>query len=535
MDQFYNRGRRSTTAGWPEPAIESGWKIYPVWPVDEHRTCTCGKRENCGSPGKHPSTPHGTKNASSDPLEIAEMFGNRPGANIGLATGKGSGVVALDVDSYSGGGQSLKNLQDEHGKLPPTRIHQSGSTDLHYFFEFPDHLDRLPSRTIAPGIEVKADNAGLILPPSRSSYGEYIVLIEGPIAPLPRWITDAATTLQVIEGDGPEPTPSKYVLPERIVESSPSRNRELYGYGCSLRAHQWDHASILAELRKVNAWRCIPPMSDAEVRAIARSASSHDPGSASYVSSEVLQTVDSLAEKARGRAAKGLGGRSRWSVYRALLDTARAHGRMHEGRDVAVNISVRQLALAAGVSKPTVFSALRALEKSGLVYRISAGQGSSAGDLVLRVARRRAQGLTTRATLSVSQEREETAEEEKVKRTALYGLRHKYGIGKVKGAILEVVVESGEVTRVELAEKLGSKPESLRRHLRELVEIGLIERISRGRYRAAEGWRRILERERVLSGEARSERLDAAQYEREREAYRQHLAEMKRKEKNDRT
>ena len=103
----------------------------------------------------------------------------------------------------------------------------------------------VPSRTIGPGVEVKADGTGVVLPPSKhASGGRYEVLIDAPLAPLPSWVVEIASReLRVLAGGGEQPTESRFELPERIVESSLSRNRTLFDYGCSLRAHGWDHAA----------------------------------------------------------------------------------------------------------------------------------------------------------------------------------------------------------------------------------------------------------------------------------------------------
>src|SRR5829696_1762425 len=78
------------------------------------------------------------------------------------------------------------------------------------------------------------------------------------------------------------------------------------------------------------------------------------------------------------------------AVYVALLITARRYGQPSRG-GIKVYISVRDLALAAGTSKPTVMKALDRLRAQGLVYRASGGRGVKAGALVLRTP----QGLTT--------------------------------------------------------------------------------------------------------------------------------------------
>lgn len=79
--------------------------------------------------------------------------------------------------------------------------------------------------------------------------------------------------------------------------------------------------------------------------------------------------------------------------------------------------------------------------------------------------------------------------------------------------------------RGELAAKLGKKSDSLSRPLKTLVDLGLIERCAKGRYRPTDNWRQVLDREMTLNGEKLAERLDEQRYEREREAYRRYLAE----------
>jgi len=107
----------------------------------------------------------------------------------------------------------------------------------------------------------------------------------------------------------------------------------------------------------------------------------------------------------------------------------------------------------------------------------------------------------------------------------LYRLRHGPGrIGKSAAAVLEAVVECPGVSRAELAAKLGKKPDSLSRPLEKLVDRELIERSRKGRYRPTNNWQHALDRERTLTGEELSERLDEQGYEREREAYRRYLA-----------
>ena len=535
MEGYCQNTESATLNSSLKEAAASGWSLYPIWPVDEQGVCTCGKGPECGDPGKHPvgeAAPHGFNSASAEPQRIAEMFSRAPtGAPPGLATGRGSRVVVLDSDWYEGGFGSLKRLEDEHGRLPPTRLHQSGGGGLHHFFGYPDGVGWLPTRTghnaLAPGLELLADAGAVVLPPAQHwTGGEYSVLIDRPLAPLPRWIVDMALDpgLRVLDGDGEGAAETHFVLPEMIREGT--RNTTLYRFACSLRAHGWDHDAILAELRRTNRERCDPPLDDAEVRGRARSAAKHRKGHAWSVSPAVVEAVGYLEEKAAGRTKKGTSAFSGWAVYRALLDCMKRHGRLHLGRDVAVRIAVRQLSLDAGVSLRTVHRALDELDASGLVYRVSAGYGATPGVLAVRVPRRAHPG-TIHTTPPGSVERGKAQLEKKQEDEPLYKLRHGYGLEKGAGEVLDTVAEAGEVgiRRTELGAKLGREPDSLKRWLRKLVELGLIVRPRRGTYRAVKNWRRILQKERVLSGERKAEGRDRDRYEQQREEYREALAE----------
>lgn len=503
-------------------AATEGWEIYPAYGVYDG-TCRCRKGPACPYPGKHPATRHGIKDASSDPLKIVEMFARNPGCNPALATGVGSGVAVLDWDMVGCGG-AHRRLQEEHGPLPATRTHRSGSGSLHGLFAVPAGLESLPSLDLIEGCELKADGTGVLLPPSRTNYGRYEVLSDAPLAELPDSIVETAMSLTLHEGGGERGAASRFVLPERIASH---RNNELTAYGGHLRRRGWEHGAILEELRKANRERCAPPLSGQEVQKIARSVSRYEKGNAGpVVSPEVLGVVAFLEHRAGSRPKKTTGAYSRWAVYRALLDCLKSHGRMHGDRDVAVRIAVRRLALDSGLSKTATVDALAALQASRLVYRTSPGDGPVPGSLALRVPDTDKPGTfvpppqapPTVPSRSVSQ--------------ALYRLRHGPGrIGKSAASVLEAVVDCPGGSRGDLAARLGKKPDSLSRPLKKLVDRGLVRRRTKGRYWPAENWRRVLERERVLGGEDKAERLDERRYEREMKEHRQHLAEKKRPEK----
>jgi hypothetical protein len=200
---------------------EAGWQLYPVYAVDDEGTCACSRGPACPDPGKHPATRDGFNDASSDPERIAEMFSRRPDDSVGLKTGRDSGTVIIDVDPRHGGMETLRGLQAEHGHLPPTRLHATGGGGFHYVLGYPESVNKVPSRTIGPGVEVKADGAGVVLPPSKhASGGRYEVLIDAPLAPLPSWVAELVRELRVLPGGAEQPTESRFKLPEHIYETA---------------------------------------------------------------------------------------------------------------------------------------------------------------------------------------------------------------------------------------------------------------------------------------------------------------------------
>jgi len=78
----------------------------------------------------------------------------------------------------------------------------------------------------------------------------------------------------------------------------------------------------------------------------------------------------------------------------------------------------------------------------------------------------------------------------------------------------------GELSRAEIAERLGRKPPSLRVPLRWLVEAGLLERTRHGHYAVPLDIARRVEDARELGGEPEADRLQIARHNRSRVTYR---------------
>lgn len=159
-----------------------GFRIVPCHSV-RHGKCTC-RLKVCTKPGKHPRIKDWPQGASCDAAQIAKWFAKWPDANFGVATGAGSGIIALDFDGDQGR-QTLDQMTTDDPSILETRVHQTGNIGAHLFYQYPG-FPVANSVRLLPGMDVRGDNGLIILPPSVHLSGRrYAVTSELPIATLP--------------------------------------------------------------------------------------------------------------------------------------------------------------------------------------------------------------------------------------------------------------------------------------------------------------------------------------------------------------
>lgn len=244
------------------------WPIVPLCWVNDAGHCSCGDPA-CRAAGKHPLIADWPRRATNDPATLARWWQKWPLANLGVALGDGH--VVLDVDPRHGGDEALANLEATHEPLPPTPTVLTGGGGTHYHFAAPPDT---PTVTLAPGLELKAAGAQVVLPPSRSAAGFYqwdagAHIADLPLAPLPGWLLGLAH--QVRRSPGQRSTE----LPPVITEGA--RNRWLASLAGTLRRRGCTESEILACLRVLNASRCQPPLDERELAKIARSIARYAP------------------------------------------------------------------------------------------------------------------------------------------------------------------------------------------------------------------------------------------------------------------
>jgi hypothetical protein len=151
---------------------EQGIPVFPLWWPVGLNGCGCGN-PRCEKPGKHPLTPHGFKDATTDPEQIRKWWGQWPEANLAFPTGSPSGVMVIDFDPDDGAPADREGCAQLIGKIPDEAAETiSGGGGRHIYFLFdPALLPAKIAKYIAPGVEVKATGAYVIAPPSRHQSG----------------------------------------------------------------------------------------------------------------------------------------------------------------------------------------------------------------------------------------------------------------------------------------------------------------------------------------------------------------------------
>lgn len=245
-----------------------GWPVLPLHSVESGR-CTCGK-PNCNRVAKHPRTPHGVKDATTDPKTIREWWAKWPSANVGIALP--AGMIGLDVDGEEG------RASCEGMLLTPTVHTGRGS---HFYLKAPEGVTARNGVGLRPGIDLRAQGGYLVAPPSIHETGAVYRWEIGPeqveLADCPEWISDLLRDSdRQTERRATAEAPTATTTDERIPRGR--RNSTLFGFACRLRGVGLKFAEIADTLQTANARRCDPPLTQGEVRTIARSACGYPVG-----------------------------------------------------------------------------------------------------------------------------------------------------------------------------------------------------------------------------------------------------------------
>ncbi|MFK7827512.1 MAG: bifunctional DNA primase/polymerase [Oligoflexales bacterium] len=163
--------------------IERGWSVIPIYECKGGK-CSCGN-SSCNSPGKHPRTKNGLKDASTEPLEIFQWWKKWPNANIGILTGKKSNLVVVDIDPRHGGDKSWNEFSTRF-KLKNTLSVETGDNGLHLYYQYPNQNIK-NKVNLLPGVDIRSEGGYVVAPPSvHASNATYKWMNKEPILNLPK-------------------------------------------------------------------------------------------------------------------------------------------------------------------------------------------------------------------------------------------------------------------------------------------------------------------------------------------------------------
>jgi putative DNA primase/helicase len=226
---------------------QAGRRVFPLHTI-RNGVCTCGGGKRC-APGKHPIgglAPHGVLDATTDPALIRTWWGQIPDANIGIATGKTSNLVVLDVDGAKGEA-FLVDLERKHGSLPPTLEVKTGK-GRHLYFRYPTNVAKVKSVAHGEiGLDVRADGGYVVAPPSVHASGHQYTFsanTPGDVPECPAWIVAYANgeTGERTTAKNP-PTPYSEEEEARLrsaLERIPADKRDTWrDMGAALHSLRW--------------------------------------------------------------------------------------------------------------------------------------------------------------------------------------------------------------------------------------------------------------------------------------------------------
>jgi Virulence-associated protein E-like domain/Bifunctional DNA primase/polymerase, N-terminal/Primase C terminal 1 (PriCT-1) len=256
-----------------------GWHVFPCHTPTEYG-CSCTKRAACTDIGKHPRTRNGLKDATTVAATLRHWWKMWPEANVAIRTGAGSGLVVLDVDFRKGGAESLLDLEQSYHGLPATPQQLTGNGQ-HYAFAHPGTHIKNGVEDFASGLDIRGDGGYIIAAPSLHENGKrYVWEVlhdpdDMPLAAVPDWLLALCQ-----EPARQERRDAGAPIPDH------QRNKTLFRLGASMRAKGFQEAAIFAALWETNLAQCQPPITEDEVRKIARSDCRYEAGPLPHTENE---------------------------------------------------------------------------------------------------------------------------------------------------------------------------------------------------------------------------------------------------------
>ena len=222
----------------------------------------------CVSPGKHPRTSNGVKDASNDEAVVQAWMDRYPHTNWGLACGSDSGILAIDIDPTKDGDQSFTEFEAAFPEaVPPTLVALTGGGGRHLIYAIPGSTHIGNPTNWLPGVDIRGKNGYIVVEPSRHVSGGVYEWLDWSVEPAmaPRTLVDSITGQTTRSqyrrfGDGFGASvglPSTDAILQGVQQGS--RDDALFRLACRLRRQLNDSRAAVEHLVLAAAASANPP------------------------------------------------------------------------------------------------------------------------------------------------------------------------------------------------------------------------------------------------------------------------------------
>lgn len=248
-----------------------GLPVFPVFGFDA-KACACGDAA-CKDQGKHPATPRGLTDATTDAEQIRAWWKVAPKGTLNVGIAVPDGFLVVDVDPKHEGYQQLAALEAACGALPPTRTAGTGSGGEHAWYRVPPgwqlpgklQLDGVPQR----GLDTRQLGGYVVAPPSLHLSGKRyrwagngtVPWKDQAIAVAPDWLIaqggprgERSAAAELTDLDEPVGTPEQHaevvaaIVPAMIDGQKHNTIKALGGW---MRQRGWSSGDVEAVARAV--------------------------------------------------------------------------------------------------------------------------------------------------------------------------------------------------------------------------------------------------------------------------------------------
>lgn len=265
-----------------------GLQILPLNGIVDGK-CSCGN-ENCSSPGKHPLFSTGVYGATADLPWLESIYQSKPYANIGVAAGRTSGIVMLDLDTQ----QAIDAVRKMGVPLSWSFRTGKGEQIAFAYPKLREEFAVANAVQLAPGMDIRSDGGYSVWPPSDHYSGRKYEWIQQPwetsLAEIPKWLMD----LLVIKNTTTSSSGQREDEHSEIYGEG-GRNDYLFKVGTSMRAARFSGEEIRLVLLERNARSCSPPLPESEVHEIVDSIiQRYNPGVVDEMSDRVKEKLGEI-------------------------------------------------------------------------------------------------------------------------------------------------------------------------------------------------------------------------------------------------